>query len=157
MCFWPLMVLALAGVAHAQTTAPAAFATEAELKAQLATMLAGMKPGQGFAWKPLVSAGDSAAAIEIWKKPGKPAIHPDQAEYAIVIEGRGTLVSGGTMLDQTVKNPTLTEGSRIEGGTTRPLVPGDVILVPAGAPHWFGIEGERLVLLGTKIPAAAGN
>jgi mannose-6-phosphate isomerase-like protein (cupin superfamily) len=144
--------------AQAQAQAPtgaAAFATSAEVKAQVASMLAAMKPGQGFAWKPLVSTGDTAAAVEIWKKPGKPAVHPAQAEYAIVLEGRGTLISGGTLVDAKESNPTLTEGSRIEGGTTRPLAPGDVILVPAGAPHWFGVEGERLVLLGTKI--AAGN
>jgi len=30
-----------------------------------------------------------------------------------------------------------------------------VILVPAGVPHWFGITGDRLVLLGTKWPSAA--
>ncbi|MEN2790396.1 hypothetical protein ABC974_12225 [Sphingomonas oligophenolica] len=46
------------------------------------------------------------------------------------------------------------EGSRIEGGTTRSLHPGDVFPVPAGTPHWFGITGERLVLLGTKIAQA---
>jgi mannose-6-phosphate isomerase-like protein (cupin superfamily) len=147
-----LIVVCVAGMAHAQTGAPASFATEAEVRAQTAAMLAEMKPGQGFAWKPLVSAGDTAAAIEIWKKPGKPAVHPTEAEYAIVLEGRGTLLSGGTLVDAQVTRPTLTEGSRIEGGTSRPLAPGDVLLVPAGVPHWFGIEGERLILLGTKIP-----
>jgi mannose-6-phosphate isomerase-like protein (cupin superfamily) len=150
---WPVMIALAAGAAQAQVPAsPAAFAASAETKAQIASMLAAMKPGQGFAWKPLVSTGETAAAIEIWKKPGKPAVHPDQAEYAIVLEGRGQLVSGGTLVDASVTNPTLTEGSRIEGGISRPLAPGDVILVPAGAPHWFGIEGDRLILLGTKLP-----
>ena len=71
-----------------------------------------------------------------------------------MLEGSGTLISGGTMADAEVKRPNLTEGSRIEGGETRPLGPGDVILIPAGAPHWFGITGERLVLLGIKLPGA---
>ena len=131
---------------------PTLFADAKQVQAQLKAMLAEMKPGQGFAWKPLVRDGSNNAAIEIWKKPGKPAVHPDQAEYAIVLEGAGTLVSGGTMPDREVRNPTLVEGSRIEGGTTRTLAPGDVILVPAGVPHWFGITGERLVLLGIKLP-----
>jgi redox-sensitive bicupin YhaK (pirin superfamily) len=48
----------------------------------------------------------------------------------------------------------LVEGERIEGGKTRPLGPGDVLLLPAGVPHWFGITAERLVLLGTKLPVA---
>ncbi len=145
-------MLFAAAPAAAQTTDPTSFAAAKEVQAQLKAMLAEMKPGQGFAWKPLVRDGSNNAAIEIWKKPGKPAVHPDQAEYAIVLEGAGTLVSGGTMPDREVRNPTLVEGSRIEGGTTRALAPGDVILVPAGVPHWFGITGERLVLLGIKLP-----
>jgi mannose-6-phosphate isomerase-like protein (cupin superfamily) len=145
--------LLVAVPAVAQTASdPTSFADAKQVQAQLKAMLAEMKPGQGFAWKPLVRDGSNNAAIEIWKKPGKPAVHPDQAEYAIVLEGAGTLVSGGTMPDREVRNPTLVEGSKIEGGTTRTLAPGDVILVPAGVPHWFGITGERLVLLGIKLP-----
>lgn len=151
------LALATASVtaASAQTgpADPTAFAGGADVQAQLKQMLSEMKPDQGFMWRPLVRDGANVAAIEIWKKPGRPAVHPDQAEYAIVLEGAGTLVSGGVMADPKVTNPTLTEGSRIEGGTTRSLGPGDVLLVPAGVPHWFGITGERLVLLGIKLPS----
>ncbi|SFJ28292.1 cupin domain-containing protein [Caulobacter sp. UNC279MFTsu5.1] len=144
--------------ASAQASAPAAdpsgFASGAEVQAQVREMLAAMKPDQGFMWRPLVRDGATVAAIEIWKKPGRPAVHPAEAEYAIVLEGSGTLVSGGTMADAKVSNANLIEGSQIEGGATRPLGPGDVILIPAGAPHWFGITGDRLVLLGIKLPGA---
>ncbi|WP_294389764.1 cupin domain-containing protein [uncultured Sphingomonas sp.] len=150
---WTLAAAMPGGTAQAAAD-PGGFASAADVRAQVAAMKREMKPGQGFAWKPLVRAGEQVAAIEIWKKPGKPAVHPTEAEYAIVLEGRGTLVSGGTMADPQVTNPTLTEGSRIDGGTTRTLAPGDVLLIPAGAPHWFGITGDRLILLGTKIPAA---
>lgn len=152
------LTLALSsGAASAQAPAapadPTSFASAADVQAQLRQMLAEMRPDQGFMWRPLVRDGANVAAIEIWKKPGRPAVHPDQAEYAIVLEGAGTLLSGGVMADPKVSNPTLVEGSRIDGGVTRPLAPGDVILVPAGVPHWFGITGERLVLLGIKLPA----
>lgn len=150
-----LLSLLLAAPAAAQTADPTGFATSAEVKAQVAAMDKAMTPGQGFAWQPLVRDGDRSAAIEIWKKPGKPAVHPDQAEYAIVLAGAGTLISGGTLDTPRMVKPDLTEGDRIVGGTTRRLAPGDVILVPAGVPHWFGITGERLVLLGTKWPAVA--
>jgi quercetin dioxygenase-like cupin family protein len=150
-----LLSLLLAAPAAAQSADPTGFATAAEVKAQVAAMDKAMKPGQGFAWQPLVRDGDRSAAIEIWKKPGKPAVHPDQAEYAIVLAGAGTLISGGRLDTARIVKPDLTEGDRIVGGTTRRLAPGDVILVPAGVPHWFGITGERLVLLGTKWPSAA--
>lgn len=143
------------GIASAQTTTdPTAFATDADVQAQTRAMLAEMKPDQGFLWRPLVRDSARVAAIEIWKKPGRPAVHPAEAEYAIVLEGGGTLISGGTLADPSPRNPGLVEGSHIEGGTTRTLGPGDVILVPAGVPHWFGITGDRLVLLGIKLPGA---
>ncbi|HJV42248.1 cupin domain-containing protein [Caulobacter sp.] len=148
------MAVSFTTAASAQATDSTSFASAADVQAQLRQMLAEMKPDQGFMWHPLVRDGANVAAIEIWKKPGRPAVHPDQAEYAIVLEGAGTLVSGGVMADPKAKNATLVEGSRIDGGATRPLGPGDVILVPAGVPHWFGITGERLILLGIKLPGA---
>lgn len=156
---WRSIPLALATIgvpAAAQEADPTAFAGAAEVQAQIADMEKAMKPDQGFSWRPLVRNGETVAALEIWKKPGRPAVHPTEAEYAIVIAGQGTLVSGGTLVDAKVSRPGLTEGSRIDGGTTRGLKPGDVMLIPAGTPHWFGITDERLVLLGTKVPVAAG-
>ena len=152
----PVVLAALAGSAAAQTAPadPTSFAATADITAEVEAMAKAMKPGQGFAWQSLVRAGDQIAAIEIWKKPGRPAVHPEEAEYATVIAGTGTLVSGGTLADAAVTRPGLTEGSRIVGGTTRRLAPGDVMLIPAGVPHWFGITGDRLVLLGTKIRTA---
>jgi mannose-6-phosphate isomerase-like protein (cupin superfamily) len=130
---------------------PTSFVAAPDVQAQVAAMERAMKPGQGFAWQSLVRQGETVAGLEIWKKPGKPAVHPADAEYTIVIAGAGTLVSGGMLADATATKPDLTEGSRIDGGRSRTLAPGDVILIPAGTPHWFGITGDRLVLLGIKI------
>lgn len=166
ICATALLLVVSSGVATAsaqtssvqtsstQAADPTSFASGADVQTQLREMLAAMKPDQGFMWRPLVRDGATVAAIEIWKKPGRPAVHPAQAEYAIVLEGSGTLVSGGSIADAKVSNVNLVEGSRIEGGATRSLGPGDVILVPAGVPHWFGITGDRLVLLGIKLTAA---
>ncbi|MDY0957247.1 cupin domain-containing protein [Sphingomonas sp. CFBP8993] len=126
-------------------------ASAAEIRGQVAAMLADMKPGQGFAWRPLLRDGQRVVAIEIWKKPGRPAVHPAEAEYAVVLEGAGMLVSGGTLVGPVKRGEELVEGDRIEGGTTRPLHAGDVLLLPAGVPHEFGITGDRLVLVGTKL------
>jgi mannose-6-phosphate isomerase-like protein (cupin superfamily) len=161
ICAASLLLAVSSGIAaaSAQTSGALAadrsgFASGADVQAQLRDMLAAMKPDQGFMWRPLVRDGTTVAAIEIWKQPGRPAVHPAEAEYAIVLEGAGTLVSGGAMADPKAKNANLIEGSQIEGGATRTLGPGDVILIPAGVPHWFGITGDRLVLLGIKLPGA---
>jgi quercetin dioxygenase-like cupin family protein len=151
-----VLLLAPSATAFGQTSSdPTGFASAADVQAQVEQMRKAMKPGQGFLWRPLVRGGDAVAALEYWTKPAKPAVHPKQAEYVIVIAGSGTMVSGGRMLDPSPTNPDLIEGSGIEGGTTRKLHPGDVFLIPAGTPHWFGIDSDRLVLLGTKIPQVA--
>jgi quercetin dioxygenase-like cupin family protein len=148
-----VLSLALPSVGLGQAaTAPAAYVAVADVQAEIAQMRTSLKPGQTFLYRPVLRAGDASAAIEYWLKPGKPAVHPDQAEYVVVLAGAGTMVSGGTMIDAATTNPTLIEGTRIEGGMTQPLRPGDAFLIAAGTPHWFGITGERLVLLGTKIP-----
>ena len=150
----PLLLMALALAAPGSTDL-AGYASAQDVKAQVEEMRRAMTPGQGFLWKPLLRGGDAVAALEYWKKPAKPAVHPEQAEYVVVIAGSGTMISGGRLVDPVTSNPTLIEGSRIDGGTTRALHPGDVFLIPAGTPHWFGITGDRLVLLGTKIPQPA--
>ena len=152
-----LLVIALAlvagpSVSQAQPAHATAFASAADVRAAVQAMLRDMKPGQGFSWRALVRGGSAVAALEIWKKPGKPAVHPNEAEYVVVVEGAGTMISGGALIDAKQTNPTLVEGSRIDGGTSRALHKGDVFLIPAGTPHWFGISGDRLVLLGTKLP-----
>lgn len=123
-----------------------------EIHAQVDEMFAEMAPGQGLMWRPLVSDGDRVAAIEIWKMPGRPAAHPTEAEYVVVLEGAGTLVSGGTLIAPVASREGLIEGEQIDGGISRTLGPGDVLLIPAGLPHWFGVTGDHLVLLGTKMP-----
>ena len=149
-----LLGLGFASPVLAQTPPdPTSLVTASELQAQVADMGRSLKPGQTFLWRPLVRSGAAVAALEYWTAPGRPAVHPNAAEYVMVIAGAGTLVSGGTMIGPHVVNPGQTDGERIEGATTRHLAPGDVFLIPAGTPHYFGIEG-RLVLLGSKLPVA---
>ena len=135
----------------APVAAPIGFASATEIAAAIGQMEAEMKPAQGFLWRPLVRGDGSVAALEYWKKPGRPAVHPNEAEYAIVVAGAGTLVMDGRLRDPIVTRPGLTEGSAIEDGTSRALHPGDVMLIPAGVPHWFGVDGGKLVLLGIKL------
>ena len=60
--------------------------------------------------------------------------HPDGTEVHHIIEGTATFVSGGTM----VRAAGAAAGSAtIAGGESRRVAKGDVILVPAGTPHWY--------------------
>ena len=55
-----------------------------------------------------------------------------------MLEGVGTLVTGGRLVDERrdPKSSTV-RGSRIEGGVSRRVVKGDVIIIPGRTPHWW--------------------
>jgi uncharacterized protein GlcG (DUF336 family)/mannose-6-phosphate isomerase-like protein (cupin superfamily) len=70
-------------------------------------------------------------------KPGLAEIHKRDSDIIYVMEGTATLVTGGTAVDANEIEPNEIRGSRIDGGDTRHLSKGDVIIVPNGTPHWF--------------------
>lgn len=131
-----------------------ALMTDAELREQIAIMKAELKPETYLLWRPVLTADRSTAALEYWHRPRPPAAHIAEAEYVTVMGGSGWMLSGGTLSQAHETRPGLLEGDEIQGGTRRELKPGDVFLIPAGMPHWFGIHGESLILLGIKLPVA---
>jgi mannose-6-phosphate isomerase-like protein (cupin superfamily) len=64
------------------------------------------------------------------------AAHADRAELFYVIEGSGTMLTGGTISDGK-QNGVNTQGTKIDGGTRLQFNPGDFIMVPSGVPHQF--------------------
>jgi glc operon protein GlcG len=68
---------------------------------------------------------------------GQAEVHARDTDLIYVLDGSVTFVTGGTVVDPKVVGPDEIRGSRIEGGTHHALNKGDVIVVPAGTPHWF--------------------
>ena len=78
-------------------------------------------------------------------KPGLAEIHSLDTDIIYVLEGSATFVTGGTAVDAKEISPDEIRGSRIEGGVTRQLSKGEVIIVPNNTPHWFkDVNGEFL-------------
>lgn len=78
-------------------------------------------------------------------KPGLAEIHNLDTDIIYVLEGSATFVTGGTAVDAKEISPDEIRGSRIEGGVTRQLSKGEVIIVPNNTPHWFkDVNGEFL-------------
>jgi mannose-6-phosphate isomerase-like protein (cupin superfamily) len=69
--------------------------------------------------------------------PGIVEIHLKETDVFYVLDGAATFVTGGTAQNVKADNPLQPRGSDIQGGETHHLVKGDVIVVPAGQPHWF--------------------
>jgi glc operon protein GlcG len=70
-------------------------------------------------------------------KPGISEIHQLDTDIVYVLEGTATLVTGGQSVDTKEIAPNELRGKYIDGGETRKLVPGDVVIIPNNVPHWF--------------------
>jgi len=69
--------------------------------------------------------------------PGQAEIHTKDTDVIYVLSGKATFVTGGTALEPKTVAPDEIRGKAIEGGETRQIAQGDVIVVPNGIPHWF--------------------
>jgi quercetin dioxygenase-like cupin family protein len=86
---------------------------------------------------PLVNAPDLLVSGSHRDKAGNVEVHDKETDVIYVIDGEATFVTGGTMLGGKVTKPGQHAGTSIDGGDTHHLTKGDVVVVPAGTPHWF--------------------
>ena len=73
-------------------------------------------------------------------KPAGAIAHPGNTELHYIIEGSATVVTGGT-----IKHPAAgsNELASIEGGVTKHVTKGDVVIVPENSAHWYKeIDGQ---------------
>jgi glc operon protein GlcG len=77
--------------------------------------------------------------------PGMAEVHSKDADIIYVLEGEATFVTGGTVVEPKTVAQDEIRGQEITGGDTHMISKGDVIIVPAGTPHWFkAIKGPVL-------------
>jgi mannose-6-phosphate isomerase-like protein (cupin superfamily) len=100
-------------------------------------------------------AGDKRYTVFVEHRAPKPqaaAVHENDAELFYMIEGSGTMVTGGKLVGET-RNGTNLAGTAIEGGTETKLSKGDFFLVPEGVPHWFShVDGAGLNVMTLHLP-----
>jgi len=85
----------------------------------------------------LVTAPDLTVTGSHRDKAGHVEVHDRETDVIYMIEGDATFVTGGTVVGLTRTKAGQSVGSEIRDGETHHLSKGDVIVVPAGIPHWF--------------------
>ncbi len=68
---------------------------------------------------------------------GQVEVHVKDADIIYMLSGSTTFVTGGTVVGGQTTAPDEIRGTSVDGGETRRLTKGDVIVVPKGTPHWF--------------------
>jgi mannose-6-phosphate isomerase-like protein (cupin superfamily) len=139
--------------------APKLFAAAGDVTALMANAKKARKPDQANFVQPILQLAPYNANLE-YRVAGinaNASVHEREAEMFFVIEGSGTLVTGGKLHDERRTNPDNLSGTSIDGGTRKRVAKGDYIMVPEGVPHWFGDIDGALVLMSIHLPHAAAT
>jgi quercetin dioxygenase-like cupin family protein len=86
---------------------------------------------------PLVTASNLLVSGSHREKGGEVEVHDKETDVMYIVDGSATFVTGGTMVGGRVTKPGQHLGTDVKGGQTHHLKKGDVIVIPAGTPHWF--------------------
>jgi mannose-6-phosphate isomerase-like protein (cupin superfamily) len=154
------IVLALAQVGA--TPIPATDVTAAEIQATLRQQIANSVTDMPIR---TVNAGGHHVGIGLVHRPkgfkGFAASHDKVTEVYQVLEGSGTLVTGGAMVNPQRRDnvaETVTQingpgvsGASIEGGVSRRIGQGDMVIIPAGTPHWFSEVQESITYTVVRV------
>jgi glc operon protein GlcG len=87
--------------------------------------------------EPLIETADYKVHASHRDAAGKSEVHLGDTDILYMLSGTATVITGGVMVDPVTVEPGEIRGASINGGERRQLVPGDVMVVPKGVPHWF--------------------
>jgi mannose-6-phosphate isomerase-like protein (cupin superfamily) len=160
-------ILALSGgqaVAQTHSSATPVAPAQTITHQELAAALAGAAPDANLFSKTMRAADApgmhlSFDIIRRLKPEGRGLVHDRVTEIYEVMDGSGTLISGGLLLHTKPiprRPDTLTigpsrESPDLQGGVRRPVGPGDIIIIPAGTPHEFASIDGHITYRVTRI------
>ena len=158
---WRPSVASLAFAKPAASVAGVAYVTTADIDAALRQM----PPDKTTYDKPIktVDTGEYKVTIVILRRiPGKTPdsslTHDTVTEVYHILTGSGTFETGGTLVngqptDLTSEMAGPSTRGTIEGGESRPIAPGDNVVIPPGVPHRFSHIDGPVTYLVTRIEA----
>ena len=146
------VLVAQQSAAQAPDQTPKTFTTAADVQALLAKAKSDHKEGQTNVLEPILVLAPYRANLEYRTGVGPGAVHEREAELMYVIDGSGTIVIGGKLVEEKRTNAENLSGTSIEGGTSRTFAKGDFLIVPENTPHWFSSIDGVIVLFSMHVP-----
>lgn len=112
--------------------APGSAATFKSAEA-LAAALNAAKPNAAGMFSSNVTANDQYRVSVVKRDKAAGALaHAGNSELLYILEGEGTMVTGGRLVPAADGKP-----ASVSDGVSQRFVKGDVFIVPPGSPHWF--------------------
>jgi mannose-6-phosphate isomerase-like protein (cupin superfamily) len=154
------VALGAAAAAGQQPAAPAAtpvtamktFCSSADVQALIAKAKSERKEGQPIVVERVVQLVPYMANLEYRASVGPAAVHEKEAELMYVVDGSGTITTGGTLVNQTRTNPANLTGTGIDGGAPQKIAKGDFIFIPENTPHWINTIDGTIILVTLHVP-----
>jgi mannose-6-phosphate isomerase-like protein (cupin superfamily) len=141
LLFGAVVLMQLAQQAHSKVI----FVPAKEVLHQVRTAAEGSPE---FGWIYLVKAPGYTAETVRRTSPARAEVHTGVDDVWYVIEGGGTLVTGGSLVQGVKTEPGEIRGRSIAGGESRHIAKGDFAEIPAGVPHWISkVDGEIIYLI----------
>ena len=120
------------------------FRSNADLRAALARSIAN---GGAMASASITITDQYRGSFVRRAEPNGAILHPGNTELHYIVEGSGTVHTGGTV----VRRPG--EMATIEGGESHRVVKGDIIIIPAGSAHRYSEVVEPITYLEWRFVA----
>ena len=133
------------------------FASSADVLALIANAKKIRQPEQPMVSQPIVQLAPYRANLEYRPVVGPASIHEKEAELFYVIEGAGTLVTGGKLANEKRTNADNLTGTAIEGGTPQAVAKGDFFIVPENTAHWFSEIKSTIVVMSLHVPRSGAK
>ena len=94
----------------------------------------------GLASAKLAEYPNHYTMISLRKKSGGAEVHLKYADLFLVVRGKATLITGGTVVDPQTVSAGEIRGGSLSGGAQMALKKGDLVHIPAGLPHQLLLE-----------------
>jgi quercetin dioxygenase-like cupin family protein len=133
--------------AAAQTDATIVTAEQVEQIRQ--TARAAQAPSAPSIARPLISAVPYTVNLEHRTGKAPASVHTGEAEIIIVLDGAGTVTTGGTLVDGVPGANGNISGKDVTSGTPQHLVKGDMLMVPQGTAHMMVPDAAAPFVLAT--------
>ena len=137
-------VFAQAAPAPGQT-----FMSQKEIMGLIEKAKADRKGDAPLVAEPILTLAPYRAQLEYRPGTSPAAVHEKDAELMVVLQGTGTIVTGGKLVDEKRNNANNLGGSSITGGNSQSVVVGDMLIVPSNTPHQVIPTGGAPIVLMT--------